>query len=56
MTKQTIALSPPQEGLPSIREVAPGFVQKAPTRRSSPINSSSVTTRDIHPVMSWYGV
>ncbi|KAF9800558.1 hypothetical protein IEO21_10332 [Rhodonia placenta] len=50
MTGQTVASSPPQEGLPSIPKVAPGFVQKNPTRRSSPINSSSAITRDTHPL------
>ncbi|EED80543.1 predicted protein [Postia placenta Mad-698-R] len=46
MTEQTVALSPPQEGLPSTLEAAPGFAQKDPTRRSSPINSLSAITRD----------
>ncbi|EED77924.1 predicted protein [Postia placenta Mad-698-R] len=49
-TEQTVASSPPQEGLPSILEAAPGFAQKAPTRRSSPINSLSAITRDTLPL------
>ncbi|OSX58507.1 hypothetical protein POSPLADRAFT_1060338 [Postia placenta MAD-698-R-SB12] len=49
-TKQTVASSSPQEGLPSILEAAPGFAQKAPTRRSSPINSLSAITRDTLPL------
>ncbi|KAF9801277.1 hypothetical protein IEO21_10158 [Rhodonia placenta] len=50
MTEQTVASSPPQEGLPSILEVAPGFTQKVSTRRSSPINSLSAITRDTLPL------
>ncbi|KAF9806221.1 hypothetical protein IEO21_08783 [Rhodonia placenta] len=50
MTEQTVALSPPQEGLPSILEAAPGFAQKVPTRRLSPINSLSAIIRDTLPL------
>ncbi|KAF9802126.1 hypothetical protein IEO21_09971 [Rhodonia placenta] len=50
MTGQTIASSPPQEGLPSILEAAPASANKVPIRRLLPINSSSAITRDTHPL------
>ncbi|EED79614.1 predicted protein [Postia placenta Mad-698-R] len=47
-TEQTAALSPPQKGLPSTLEVAPGVVQPVQTHRSSPIKNLLATTRDTH--------
>ncbi|EED85280.1 predicted protein [Postia placenta Mad-698-R] len=50
MTEQTAASSPPQKGLPSTLEAAPGVVQPVQTRRSSLIKNSLATTRDTHPL------
>ncbi|EED85176.1 predicted protein [Postia placenta Mad-698-R] len=50
MTEQIAASSPPQKGLPSTLEAAPGVVQPVQTRRSLPIKNSLATTRDTHPL------
>lgn len=47
-TEQIAASSPPQKGLPSTLEAAPGVVQLVQTRRLSPIKNSLATTRDTH--------
>ncbi|EED81615.1 predicted protein [Postia placenta Mad-698-R] len=50
-TKQIAASSPPQKGLSSTFEVAPGVMQPVQTCRSSPIKNSLATTRDTHPLI-----